>query len=185
MTGINQEILEYGRGDCLRACVASVLDLPIHEVPNFHPDLEFNEWTSRECDLCVGRGSIWAGSPNWNPSMKTIRSYAHCNNCKGKGRIQDVDQYGMLERWLNARGKTFIQVTLFDEDPKYYTFTRHHPFAIASGLSPRANGNPSHHHAVVVRTDEWVPVLAWDPHPTDKCGVVGPYKKLTWIIPLP
>lgn len=35
MTPVDQQILEDGRGDCLRACVCSVLDLDPDEVPNF------------------------------------------------------------------------------------------------------------------------------------------------------
>ena len=35
MTPVRQEIFEDGKGDCLRACVASILDLPTGAVPNF------------------------------------------------------------------------------------------------------------------------------------------------------
>lgn len=52
MTPINQTIFDAGRGDCLRACIASILDLAITEVPNFieqddrgpsHPALQWLE----------------------------------------------------------------------------------------------------------------------------------------------
>lgn len=35
MTPVFQTIVDSVRGDCERACVASILDLPIEEVPNF------------------------------------------------------------------------------------------------------------------------------------------------------
>jgi len=38
MTPVQQVISEDGRGDCLRASIASILDLPLEEVPNFIED---------------------------------------------------------------------------------------------------------------------------------------------------
>lgn len=35
MTPVHQEILCNRRGDCLRACIASILDRPLDHVPNF------------------------------------------------------------------------------------------------------------------------------------------------------
>lgn len=35
MTAVEQTITDAGRGNCLQACVASVLDLPIDRVPHF------------------------------------------------------------------------------------------------------------------------------------------------------
>lgn len=35
MTPVGQTIFEDGKGNCLAACVASILDLPIEDVPNF------------------------------------------------------------------------------------------------------------------------------------------------------
>ncbi len=35
MTPVDQTIVDDKRGDCLRACVCSLLDLPIEAVPNF------------------------------------------------------------------------------------------------------------------------------------------------------
>jgi len=35
MTPVDQSIFEDGKGNCLSACVASLLDLPLSEVPNF------------------------------------------------------------------------------------------------------------------------------------------------------
>jgi hypothetical protein len=32
---VHQLIIDQGRGDCWRACIASILELPIEEVPNF------------------------------------------------------------------------------------------------------------------------------------------------------
>lgn len=40
MTPVDQIFFDEERGDCLRACVASMLDLPIGDVPNF-AELEY------------------------------------------------------------------------------------------------------------------------------------------------
>lgn len=41
MTPVDQVIIDKGRGDCERACIASLLDLPLTAVPNF---IEIPEW---------------------------------------------------------------------------------------------------------------------------------------------
>ena len=41
MTPVDQVIVDKGRGDCERACIASLLDLPLNAVPNF---IEIPEW---------------------------------------------------------------------------------------------------------------------------------------------
>lgn len=35
MTPVDQTVFDDGKGDCLRACIASILDLPITDLPNF------------------------------------------------------------------------------------------------------------------------------------------------------
>jgi len=40
MTPVYQVVMEDGRGDCLRACIASILDLDVLDVPNFIEDKE-------------------------------------------------------------------------------------------------------------------------------------------------
>ena len=40
MTPVQQEIFEHGKGDCFRACIASILDLPLADVPNFVESVE-------------------------------------------------------------------------------------------------------------------------------------------------
>ena len=44
MTPVTQSILNGRNGDCLRACVASVLDLELTAVPNFMDANEGDEW---------------------------------------------------------------------------------------------------------------------------------------------
>jgi len=43
MTPVDQSICDEGRGDCMRATVASVLDLEIIQVPHF---ILFDEWNT-------------------------------------------------------------------------------------------------------------------------------------------
>ena len=48
MKPVDQTIFEDGRGNCLAACVASILELSIEEVPNFreapHAETTMKEW---------------------------------------------------------------------------------------------------------------------------------------------
>ena len=41
MIPVDQTVFEDGRGDCLRACVASILEADILDVPNFSQDGQF------------------------------------------------------------------------------------------------------------------------------------------------
>lgn len=38
MKPVDQIIFDHNRGDCFRACVASILEVPLEEVPNFMED---------------------------------------------------------------------------------------------------------------------------------------------------
>jgi len=38
MTPVDQKIFDFKRGDCFRACVASIFDLALEDVPNFMAD---------------------------------------------------------------------------------------------------------------------------------------------------
>ena len=38
MTPVDQTIMGVPLGDCYRACIASILDLPLDDVPNFYED---------------------------------------------------------------------------------------------------------------------------------------------------
>jgi hypothetical protein len=62
MTPVDQEFIhkpeEGQHGDCMRACIASVLDLPIAKVPNFaqlDADGEGNYWIML-AEFCRGHG---------------------------------------------------------------------------------------------------------------------------------
>ena len=58
MLPVIQSELEPGRGNCMAACVASILELPITEVPNFRlatePFQAMQEWLSLR-GLCATR----------------------------------------------------------------------------------------------------------------------------------
>ena len=63
MIKVYQEHLHHGQpgaenGDCLRACVASLLELPRDEVPHFlrHPEAEY---LTRIHEYFNGRGLLW------------------------------------------------------------------------------------------------------------------------------
>lgn len=47
MKPVDQRFLTHPEGDCFAACLASILELPLGDVPNFKGDywrVEFNEW---------------------------------------------------------------------------------------------------------------------------------------------
>lgn len=44
MTPVTQTLVGIERGNCLQACVASLLDLPIEQVPNFCEARQSGEW---------------------------------------------------------------------------------------------------------------------------------------------
>ena len=50
MKPVNQSRISYVDGDCLRACIASVLELPLEDVPAYLKDdmgARYNEWLQR------------------------------------------------------------------------------------------------------------------------------------------
>lgn len=57
MTPTEQTNYEKGKGNCLTACVASVLDVPISSLPEFCID---GEWFIRLSEFCTNNGFILA-----------------------------------------------------------------------------------------------------------------------------
>lgn len=52
MKPVDQTIFGHGKGNCFTACVASLLELPIEDVPYFMGDCD---WLSRFIDWCEAR----------------------------------------------------------------------------------------------------------------------------------
>lgn len=55
MTPVEQTSYEKGKGNCLTACVASVLDMPISALPEFCVD---GEWFMRLAEFCTRNGFL-------------------------------------------------------------------------------------------------------------------------------
>ena len=83
MHRVTQSILHgdpSGRpGDCLRAAVASLLELPLDSVPHF---IEWDDWDERLRDFCIahgyqpilrGRDAHVAYGMAWGPSERGVR----------------------------------------------------------------------------------------------------------------
>lgn len=134
------------RGDCLTACIASLFELPIDDVP-FFVDMEnwwgeYNNWLhDRGLQLGQVRLSTVDDDPTrlnghptegiyWIATVKSPRSKARCNGCKGTGQSQH------------------------EEGPCGWCGE--------SGLVPSL-------HAVVMCGGE----LVWDPHPQRDMGHLG------------
>lgn len=58
MTPILQTIFDNNKGDCLRACVASLLDLNADKVPNF---MEHDDWFSAFYGYLTSSGYAYTG----------------------------------------------------------------------------------------------------------------------------
>lgn len=62
-------------------------------------------------------------------------------------------------KFLNQYGLTLVE---FKPGVTFWDF-RNSPYLIASGLSPRANGDPEFRHGVIVKDGKFI----HDPHPSD------------------
>lgn len=77
MTPVFQEIFCGTRGDCLKAAMASILDLPLSEVPHF---IEHDDWFGALTDFMWQRGyeySNYAINPNREMEQSAKESYEH------------------------------------------------------------------------------------------------------------
>lgn len=132
------------RGDCLTACLASLFELPLDEVPHFvATDNWFSEYSNWLVDrglqlgqvhLCVDEDdpTKLTGYPiegvHWIATVKSPRGKARCGGCKGTREL--------------------------DGDPCQW--------CDATGLVPSL-------HAVVMCGRE----IVWDPHPQREMGHLG------------
>lgn len=71
MKPINQEITEQEDGDSLRACVASLLELPIGDVPHF--SRSNGQWFVKFSNFIMGKGYCVLGLGY--PDINTITDY--------------------------------------------------------------------------------------------------------------
>lgn len=117
MKPVYQTILTAPGGDCFRACVASILELRLDDVPNIQNSdnhdwwQAWNDWLEpRKIYLCA-----WAG--DWRPkgySILTVKSKAHAwhhavvaldsrpiwNPRPGYGNDVRIDEYGAWSEWV-------------------------------------------------------------------------------------
>jgi hypothetical protein len=147
------------RGDCLRACVASIFELPLADVPHF---VEADDWLGwytrwvRARGFVLGTVRLSVGEENplrltghptegiyWIATVKSPRSRARCGVCGGAGVA--------LRQWLGSEAR-YVE---YDEPQPCVECD-------ATGLVPPL-------HAVVMCGGE----LAWDPHPLRDMGHGG------------
>lgn len=77
MKGQKQKIVDTNIGDCFRACMASLLELPIDVLPNDHSPAWFGNWLKfldqfglGLCSSANPDGPIWATEP-WIATVKS------------------------------------------------------------------------------------------------------------------
>lgn len=146
------------RGDCLTACVASLFELAIEDVPFF---VESDSWWqdyqdfARERGLCIERAWVkvdeddpmklngWPGDRYWIATVKSPRGKTRCSVCKGTGATS--------EQW-NKELEEYVALDC--EQPCDY--------CAATGLVPSL-------HALVMFGRD----IVWDPHPQRDMGHLG------------
>lgn len=146
------------RGDCLTACIASIFELPIDEVPFFVQEDDwyraYHDWV-RTRGLCIERAWISVddedptklnGYPSdryWIATVLSPRGKTRCNVCKGERETatqwdKELSTYQILDAPAPCS------------------------YCDATGLKPSL-------HAIVMRGRE----IAWDPHPQRDMGHLG------------
>jgi hypothetical protein len=91
MTPIKQTILSNPdtgtRGNCFQACLASLLDLPIEKVPDFHE--MGTDWADSFYDFLDRNGCYFYGTPSFNAiaSEKGIDGYVIVGGTSPRGII--------------------------------------------------------------------------------------------------
>lgn len=76
MINVRQTIFERGKGNCLSACLASVLELPIEEVPSFCNEGEEGSWLLRMGAWLRTHGLGFVNVP-WNSEMGALPFNCH------------------------------------------------------------------------------------------------------------
>lgn len=166
MTQVEQQVMavfdEYGdnvqRGDCMRASVASLFELPLEDVPHFvEADDWWGEWTRwleqrglrianafyRVDDADPTRLTGWPGDVYWLATVKSPRGKTRCCVCNGE------------------------KVTLRNWDDRTADYVKHETPQPCT--SCEATGlQPSLHSVVMFGRD-----LVWDPHPQRDMGHLG------------
>jgi len=113
MIPVNQTVLTEGDGNCVAACVASILELGIDEVPNFIMDeaqpYSWDVWLTKWCaahgvnarwtrqrpyGLSIGLGTSWRGTDH-AVVMKDGRTVHDPNPLVYPG-LRSVDEYIVL-----------------------------------------------------------------------------------------
>ena len=145
-------------GDCMRACVASVFELPLEDVPHFAGlDDWYGEWLrwleARGLGIYDARIRVDEDDPTkllghpaggyWFAAVKSPRLLVRCHFCHGDGQE--------LYRWDDA---AYGYVVL--DEPR--------PCATCD-----ASGRVPGLHLVVMEGG----VLVWDPHPQREQGHLG------------
>lgn len=65
MTPVYQTIFDDKRGNCMQACTASILDLPLESVPNF---IDYRDWRGEMFDFFLKHG--YRSSKEYNGQMQ-------------------------------------------------------------------------------------------------------------------
>lgn len=71
MTPVFQTIFDQNQGNCMQACVASIFDLKLEDVPNF---INYRDWKSEFCDFFHRKGYGGYGQLE-NPNHKNWHNF--------------------------------------------------------------------------------------------------------------
>lgn len=166
MIPVEQQVMavfdEHGdnvqRGDCMRACVASLFELPLEDVPHFvERDTWYGDWINwlndrgltiwdarvRTADDDETKLTGWPSDGYWMATVKSPRGRSRCPVCNGDK----------------------VALRTWDDELRYYI---EHDTPQPCGYCSETGLVPSLHCVVMHGPD-----LVWDPHPQRDMGHLG------------
>ena len=151
MKRIYQRIVDPERGDCMKCCIASILDLEYDDVPNF---VEYDDWYSRMMDFMKKFGYNFSLDTIYNPNVTYLETPTH--ECFKAYERDPECFFPYLKPEYGINGLYLATVY----SPKYTT----------------ANENPiTHLHSVICDKDFRI---IHDPNPEYAALIQYPYAKL-------
>lgn len=119
MKPVFQQVFEQGHGDCMAACIASVLELPLGEVPN--PNRNGSDYYHREVAAflrTVGYVPVYFRNPMTPPS--SAHQYAEWYECEGLYIIASIPSQkheGGYHAVVAQLGKPYAWKIVHDPNP--------------------------------------------------------------------
>lgn len=106
-----------GQGNCFNACIASILEMPLRDVAQIHPQFEGDYWGAWDDWLAtLGMKMVWHRAPKGPP-----KGYAIASGMGGRFYPDDHDLAGLE---IGHAAVVFNGVLVHDPFPNAATFDR-------------------------------------------------------------